>query len=238
MIVAIMQPYFFPYIGYFQLMKAVDIFVFYDDVQYMKGGWVNRNQIEIDGAPSWITMPIRSASLAKTINEREYLLKDGVAPIKNKLRAAYAKSSEFTETFQFISSLLDFGNANVAAFNINLLIKAAHRFGINCEFLLSSDIEKPADLRNEEKLIDLCQRIGTTQYINAAGGMKLYNTEHFAAAGLQLSFLQTKAKPVHFNGGNRHLSIIDSAMRHGMRHCSSQLSEFELLSAESYPTSI
>jgi hypothetical protein len=80
MIVAILQPYFFPYIGYFQLMQAVDVFVIYDDAQYMKGGWINRNRIRCSGKSTWLTLPVRRDSRELSINQREYLLADGDAP--------------------------------------------------------------------------------------------------------------------------------------------------------------
>jgi WbqC-like protein family len=78
MIVSIMQPYFFPYIGYFQLAACSDIFVFHDDVQYIKGGWVNRNRILRDGQPRWLTLPVRKGASRLTIQQRQYQLDEPV----------------------------------------------------------------------------------------------------------------------------------------------------------------
>ncbi len=73
MIVSIMQPYLFPYIGYFQLMASADIFVFHDDVQYIKGGWVNRNRILSSGEPCWVTLPVAARAHRLNINQRGYV---------------------------------------------------------------------------------------------------------------------------------------------------------------------
>lgn len=230
MIAAIMQPYFFPYIGYFQLMKAVDTFVIYDDAQYIKGGWINRNRILTNGKPCWLTLPVSRASLTLSINQRHYLLDDdAIGAIKRRLQTSYAKAPAYDEIFPIVCELLDYGNSNVADFNTNLLKKLATRLGITCKFIVSSEIDKSTTLRGEAKVIDLCHRIRARHYINAIGGKDLYHKSRFEEARLRLSFLQTTAKQVQLDSGPQHMSVIESLMSAGVAGCSNMLCSYELI---------
>jgi len=230
MIAAIMQPYFFPYIGYFQLMKAVDTFVFYDDAQYMKGGWINRNRILTNGKPSWLTLPVSRASLTLSINQRHYLFDDdAIGAIKRRLHTCYARAPAYREIFPIVCELLDYGNSNVAEFNANLLKGLAARLGITCEFIVSSDVDKGSTLRGEAKVIGLCRRIGARHYINAIGGKDLYDKCRFEEAGLRLSFLQTTVQQVELESGPQHMSIIEGLMSLGVAGCSEMLRCYKLM---------
>lgn len=230
MIVAIMQPYFFPYIGYFQLMRAVDTFVVFDDVQYIERGWVNRNRIRSSGTATWLTLPVHKASRQLPINQRHYQLADGsaVRRIEQRLQASYAKAPCRAEAVPVISAVLGCDDDNVAAFNANLLEVLADRLGIGCRFLVSSRIDKPKGLKGQAKVIDLCRRIGASHYINPIGGLPLYDAATFDAAGLRLSFLRTTATPATLADGPQHLSIIDGLMHTGFAGCRAQLGHYEL----------
>jgi hypothetical protein len=231
MIVAVMQPYFFPYIGYFQLMRAVDVFVLYDDVQYMKGGWINRNLIRIGNAPAWLTLPVHKASISLPINQRQYQLDESnIQGTQRRLQAAYAKVPGYEETAAFVDGLLAFPDPNVAAFNANLLEQVARRLAIGCRFVASSSISKPAGLKGEARLIDLCARLGASHYVNSIGGLTLYDAAAFAEAGLELRFLSTISSPSFLESGMRHLSIIDGLMREGFGGTAARLEEYELIS--------
>ena len=232
MIAAIMQPYFFPYIGYFQLMKAVDVFVFYDDAQYMKGGWINRNRILVNGEPFWLTLPARGAQLTLPINERHYLLDgDRIGGIKQRLRTSYARAPAFKETFPVLCELLDFHDANVATFNEHLLTVLARKLGIICKFVVSSDLVKTPDLKGQEKVIDICRRLGATRYVNPIGGIDLYDPCAFSRVGIDLAFL--RARPTHYaQAGQPHipfLSIIDVLMFNSCEHTKGLLRDYEAI---------
>lgn len=228
-----MQPYFFPYIGYFQLMHAVDAFVFYDDAQYIKGGWINRNRIRNGGEISWLTMPVHHASIKLPINQRHYQLGDGTAVrrVEQRLQASYARAPCRSEAAPVISALLGYDDDNVATFNANLLEQLARRLGIGCRFLVSSRIDKPEGLKGRARIVDLCRRIGASRYINPIGGVPLYDAASFDAAGLQLSFLRTTAIPAPLADGPQHLSIIDGLMHSGLAGCQAQLGHYELQGA-------
>jgi len=230
-ITAIMQPYFFPYIGYFQLMSAVDTFVFFDDVQYIERGWVNRNLIRGRDEPVWLTMPVQNASRNLAINRRQYALCNGatLALIQRRLRASYARATCLLEADPLISGFLEFDDANVAVFNANLLTGMARQLDINCRFLVSSHIDKPDGLRGQSKVIDLCRRIGASRYVNPIGGIDLYEKVAFEEAGLELSFLQTSVEPTVMNDGPCHLSIIDHLMMRGLKKTSDLMAQYDLL---------
>lgn len=229
MIAAIMQPYFFPYIGYFQLMKAVDVFMFLDDVQYIDRGWVNRNRIRVNEAPAWLSFPVNKASQKLPINERHYLLGAEVARAEQRLRSSYVKAAAYSEAAPVIYGLLEFPDANVAKFNANLLTELAGKLGIDCEFVSSSTVGNPQGLRAEDRIIDLCLRIGATQYVNPIGGISLYQPQSFAESGLRLSFQRTVTEPTHLTGGPAHLSMIDILMHSGFKGSRAQMTQYELI---------
>lgn len=227
-----MQPYFFPYIGYFQLMQAADLFVVYDDVQYMKGGWINRNLIRLADAASWLTLPVRRASLSLPINQREYDLdEDTVGAAKRRLHAAYGKTRRYTETSSFVDALLGYHNPNVADFNAHLLERIAVALGIECRFVRSSSIAKAQGLSGEARLIDLCVRCEADHYVNAIGGSELYSGSRFEEAGIQLSFLRTRVEPAMLATGPQHLSILDMLFREEAGTTRALLPQYDLIPA-------
>ncbi|MBV9584317.1 MAG: WbqC family protein [Alphaproteobacteria bacterium] len=234
MIVSIMQPYFFPYIGYFQLIAASDVFVFHDDVQYIKNGWINRNRILSAGVPRWLTRPVLSASYELKINQRRYELSARNVPrLLRQVEAAYSKTQRFVEIFPLCREILGFADANVAVFNANLIRRVAAALHIDTQFLFSSEIEKDDRLTGQDRVIEICRELGATRYVNPIGGAHLYDARRFADAGLQLSFLQ----PVTLTSGRfvaaqaPPLSIVDTLMFNDDRAMQQLLRSFRLADA-------
>ena len=239
MIVAVMQPYFFPYIGYFQLMHAADVFVFHDDVQYIKGGWINRNRILMNNRVGWLTMPVKGAGNYLPINQRYFVIEpDTIDKMKRRLAAAYAKSSAFNRVARTIFDLLEFPDANIATFNCNVLIAIARGLGIKCRFVRSSELDEFPDLKGQDRVIGLCSRFGADRYINPIGGTALYDPAAFADAGIELSFLQTAAPLTLTESGPQHLSVVDGLMRNGFDGQSHLLAKYILLGKEDHWTQI
>ncbi|WP_449429384.1 WbqC family protein [Rhodanobacter umsongensis] len=234
MIAAVMQPYFFPYIGYFQLMHAVDTFVFFDDVQYINRGWVNRNRIRVRNAPAWLTMPVQRAPREHTIVARRYLLDaETVAAMKRSLQSNYAKAPFHAEVMPELSTIFNHTDASVAGFNANLLAQIARRLGINSRLIASSTIKQRLGLRGETKIIDICGQIGADVYVNAIGGIDLYDPAHFEQAGIDLRFIQSTvmtAAPLDAPE-QPPLSIIDTLMHQGWDGTRAMLDRFELIPA-------
>ena len=215
MILAVMQPYFFPYIGYFQLMAACDAFVIYDDVQYSKGGWANRNRILQDGRVRWLTLPVGRSPLGSSYRAKTYLL--GPAQRRRHLdtiAAAYRQAPMFDRVFPLVESLMDFGDERVAAFNANLVERLAQLFGLRCRLHLGSAFDNPGQLRGQQRILELCQRLDARTYLNAIGGTALYREPDFAAIGVSLRFLRPSAPayPQQAEGFTPFLSILDVLM--------------------------
>ena len=210
-----MQPYFFPYIGYFQLMDAVDLFVFYDDAQYMKGGWLNRNRILRDGAPAWWTYPIVRDDYRLPVRARRYgHSKEQVASMTGKVEGAYRGAAQFADMMPVIAAHLAHEDDSVSGFNQAHLVGLAKRLGIACRFATSSGIEHDDTLTGQARVIELCKRLDATHYFNAIGGQSLYDPAAFADAGIALSFVQPGdlAYPQFDAPPVPYLSIVDVLM--------------------------
>ncbi|MGF6493022.1 hypothetical protein ABIE56_001179 [Luteibacter sp. 621] len=224
MIVAIMQPYLFPYIGYFQLMAAVDTFVFYDDVQYMKGGWVNRNRILHQGAPAWMTLPVVHADHRADIAQRHYTADTSVrAKLVDRVRVAYRGAVMFDNAIRHLEAFAESPVTSVAAANAASLKAIAAEFGIDARFISASTIGGHRHLAGQARVLAMCKELGATTYVNAAGGVLLYDERAFIEAGVELRFLQ-HALPAYEQFGQPFcpgLSVLDVMMfndRTAIRH--------------------
>jgi len=231
-IVAIMQPYFFPYIGYFQLMHAADTFVVLDDVQYIERGWANRNRINQNGNPSWLTLPVRNASRELAFNQREYAIDRGVPErLHNKLKQSYFTRHSYEEVSALFSMAMRFGSANVALFNTNALRSVLNALGIRCNFVMASQIDPEKNLKGQARIIHLCTTLNAARYINPIGGTSLYSNAVFESSGIQLSFLKTSAAPVQLDVGPQYLSILDTLFTQGVDGARAALPSYELIDA-------
>jgi hypothetical protein len=235
---AIMQPYFFPYIGYFQLIAASDVLVLHDDVQYIKGGWVNRNRILLNGEDRMITLPVRKDSYDLPINARNYLEdKQARRDIINLVKQAYAKAPCYREIFPLIEELLMFADGNVARYNENLIRRICDLIGIQSRIINSSGMDKDDRLIGEARVLEICKRLGATDYTNPQGGQTLYDTAMFRDAGINLRFLFMRAKPYPQKAAGfiPHLSIIDALMELGSESIRPYLAEYDLLATPAEP---
>ncbi len=189
----IMQPYFFPYIGYWQLLNMVDHYIIYDDVDYIKGGWINRNKILINGKPTYINLPLLGAGSFRKINEIMVDHKD-VLTRKNlhKIEFAYRKAPYFSEVFPLVKRILLAQCDTLSAFNKNLIQEVEIYLEIRTPVQSASDFSDTVQLKGVDRIVALCKKTGSDEYINAIGGMDLYQKDYFADNGIKLSFLKTK----------------------------------------------
>jgi hypothetical protein len=187
--VAIMQPYLFPYIGYWQLIQAVDIFVIYDDVNYILSGWINRNYILERGSRKLFTLETRGASPNKLINQisvggnNEKLIKT--------LYQNYKKAPYFDATMSLLSDLIMNNEKNLARYVSNTIRKTCSYLMIETKLVVSSEGFNNTNLRGADRVIDICKQLGADIYFNAIGGKGLYSKEAFADKGLQLFFIES-----------------------------------------------
>jgi hypothetical protein len=213
-----MQPYLFPYLGYFQLMATSDVFVSHDDVQYIKGGWINRNRILRNGVAEWITLPVVHAPHDRPINERQYsALPRSRAKLLRQLNAEYRKAAHFAPTMELVESALSIDEPNVARLNGHVLKEIAAAIGIRTPILESSQLDFDHALKGADRVAAICRSVGATVYLNPVGGTNLYSSTFFAARQLELRFLNPQAIPYPQGreGFVPWLSIIDALMHVG-----------------------
>lgn len=229
--IGIMQPYFFPYLGYWQLLAAVDKYVIYDDVNFIKGGWINRNRILNNCSVQYINVRMKGASSFKKINEIE-VDKDPVFIEKTKktIINAYHKAPEFNKVYPLIESVLDCKEKNLALYLINSIYRICTYLEINTELIISSNISKDELLRGEDKVIDICKKMNATIYYNAIGGKSLYDFARFREEGINLVFLKERVEPYKqnckkFESG---LSIIDVMMYNSVYSIKDMLVQYDL----------
>jgi hypothetical protein len=226
---AIMQPYLFPYLGYFQLIRAVDSFVVYDDVNYIKGGWINRNFILAQGDKQLFTLPLQGASPNRLINQI------AVGGRKNKLietiQQSYSKAPHFPEVFPLIEEILLHQETNLARFLDHSLRRVCDHLALHPQWRISSTLKKENELRGQEKVLAICKELGASHYINVSGGKELYGQDAFVDRGARLSFIQSK--PVAYRQFGKtfvpNLSIIDVMMFNDRAQCIKLLEEYELV---------
>ena len=227
--IGIMQPYFLPYIGYWQLLAAVDTYVVYDDVNFIKGGWINRNRVLVQGVPRYINVQMTGSSPFK-------LIKDvGVNPsevwrkkLLSTIRMSYAKAPYFTEIFPVIQRIVCSQEKSLAKYLYVSLCEMKSYLDIKTKLILSSEMEQDRSLHGEERVIDICLRIGATEYINAIGGMNIYNEENFANEGICLRFLQSVASPYRQFDYKYipNLSLVDVLMFNGKKKTKEMLEQY------------
>lgn len=192
MTVGIMQPYFLPYIGYWHLMTAVDQFVIYDNIQYTKKGWINRNRFLRDGAPVTFTVPLKKASDFLDIAERR--LADDFDPqaLLNQFASAYRKAPRFAEVFPMIENIVAAAPRNLFDYLRHSIAVTAERLQIATPIVVSSTIPVDHGLRSQDRVIAICQSLGATRYVNFIGGRDLYSRDVFAAHGIDLQFIRSQ----------------------------------------------
>lgn len=219
-----MQPYFFPYIGYFQLIAAVDVFVVYDNIKHIKKGWINRNRMLQNGREVLFSLPLKRGSDSLDVCDRELAEDFKQDRLLNQFRGAYQQAPYFEETYPLIEQIVRYKDANLFGFLHHSILKTCAHLGITTEIRISSDIPIDHQLKNQNKVLALCEAVGVNTYINAIGGIELYSKEIFQEKNIDLKFIQSK--PFEYSQfGNTFipwLSIIDVMMfnpLHAIQSC-------------------
>lgn len=229
-----MQPYLFPYIGYFQLIKAVDLFVVHDDVQFIKGGWINRNKILVNNSDFMFTFSLKKDSSFLNINERYFsnrFTEERTKFLKN-LYANYGKRERYKDVSYLIEEILnvDIDNRNIATIITRSIKMICHYLDINTPIIRSSEISQINHLKGEQRVIEINKLLHSTHYINPIGGVTLYDKENFRKQGLLLNFI--KSNPIEYNQQSKEfipwLSIIDVIMNNSVKQTKDFLNEYKL----------
>jgi len=227
--VGIMQPYFMPYIGYFQLMKAVDKYVVYDDVNYINKGWINRNRILIGQEAKLFTIPLAGASQKKRINE--IFIADNFVKLQKTLRMNYSKAPFFKDVMHLFDAIFAHPDKQLALFILHSFRVVLEYLDIKTDFILSSCIEKDNSLKGQNKILTICKELEADTYINAIGGQDLYDRNIFNAHGIELKFL--RPKPVTYVQFRHefvpNLSMIDVLMFNSPEKIVKMLDAYEFI---------
>lgn len=211
---AIMQPYFLPYIGYFQLIASVDNFIIYDNIKYTKRGWINRNRMLLNGSDATFSLPLKKGSDSLNVVDRELSADFNRAKLLNQFRGAYGRAPQFDQSYPLLERIVRYEDANLFRYIYNSVIQLCQHLGIHPEIRVSSEIAIDHELKGQDKVLALCKFTGASTYINTTGGLELYSREMFDAAGVELNFIKTK--PIQYpqfqNFFVMNLSIIDVLM--------------------------
>lgn len=209
-----MQPYFLPYIGYFQLIAEVDVFVVYDNIKYTKKGWINRNRMLLNGADVMFSLPLKNGSDSLDVVERELAADFSRDKLLNQLKGAYARAPYFAQTFPLIERIVRHDERNLFRYIQHSIVSICGHLGVTTEIRVSSDIAVDHELKGQDKVIALCEALGADCYVNPIGGVALYSKEVFKARGIDLKFI--RSKPFEYrqfdNAFVPWLSIVDVMM--------------------------
>lgn len=225
--VAIMQPYFLPYIGYFQLIQAADHFVIYDNIQYTKKGWINRNRILQNGQDEYISLPLRKDSDYLDVVQRS--LADNFRQERDntlrKIKGLYQKAPHFQQVYPLLEHIYDYPDQNLFRFIFHSLRQVCAYLDIRTEMTVSSTLPIDHSLRSEHKVIAICKATHADAYLNPIGGTELYQSDHFRLHDLDLQFI--KSTLVEYPQFGKPfvpwLSILDVMMFNPVEHIRQQL---------------
>ncbi|HEY4074792.1 MAG TPA: WbqC family protein [Herbaspirillum sp.] len=232
--VAIMQPYVFPYIGYFCLIQASDIFVFYDDVNFINRGWINRNQILVNGDPYKFTIPLSNGSQNELIcNVKMHAFEDCRKKLLKQIYQSYCKTPHFDIGFNYVEEVLKADFTSISDVAISSVEKFYKLIGIEQKFIRSSEaFQSSRGADKADRLIEITKSLQSNLYVNAIGGAALYNKSYFLESGINLSFVKPRLRSYKQMGAKEFisgLSIIDVVMNNDVDSIIDMVGDYEFL---------
>ena len=227
----IMQPYFLPYIGYWQLINAVDVFVVYDNIQYTKKGWINRNRYLLNGKDKLFTINIKNNSDRLNVNERFLSLEYKKDKLITMFQHAYFKGPMKSVALQLLAEIINCQEENLFQYIYNSVVRICEFLEIKTKIIISSSIDIDHSLKAEYKVLAICKELNAETYINSIGGMELYSKEMFKEHGVELKFI--KSKPIEYKQFDNefvpNLSIVDVVMFNSVEEMKNMLGQYELI---------
>ena len=224
------QPYFLPYLPYWQVIHAADTFLIGDDFAYMIGSWIPRNRILVQGRPTFFRMEIDHKSCKRLISETRL----APLPVNDKLKTlemTYHRAPHFAEGFELARRIVCNPERNLALFLEYAIREVCAYLGITTPIGRTSDLTGNSLLKREQRIYDFCHRLGADTYINAIGGTALYDQEAFAKEGIRLKFLKARLSPYpQFDGPfHANLSVLDAIMFNPRERLHEMLDEYTLI---------
>jgi hypothetical protein len=212
--VAVMQPYFVPYIGYFQLIASVDLFIVYDNIKYTKKGWINRNRILQQDRAVPFSLPLKGDSDVLDVRDRELSADFSGTKLLNQIAGAYRRAPYYAETLPLVEAIVTTEERNLFRFLDHSIRQTCSHLGILTTITPSSGITIDHGLKGQSKVLALCAAVEASTYVNAIGGVDLYSREEFKTRGIELKFI--RSMPFTYpQFGSVHvpwLSIVDVLM--------------------------
>lgn len=210
-----MQPYFLPYLGYFQLIAAVDCFVIYDNVQFIKNGWIERNRYLLEEQPKWFGVALAKGSHTQQIMHKQISAHFCSRDLINKLAFAYRRAPHVGRTLAWLEPILNEPYESIASLNDRLLRACCQLIGLRTPLIRASNLLTASELKGQDRVIELMQACAASHYLNPVGGLQLYQRDTFERAGIVLEFLRPQL-PAYAQGGHTPftpgLSIVDALM--------------------------
>jgi hypothetical protein len=210
----VMQPYFLPYIGYFQLLASVDQFIVYDNIKYTKKGWINRNRMLLNGEDALFSLPLKNGSDSLDVVERELAAEFDRNKLLNQFKGAYGRAPQFELIYPVLERIVQHEEANLFRYIHFSIAQLCEHLGISTEIRISSDVLINHELKGQDKVLAFCKAVNADTYINTIGGIELYAKREFRTQGIDLQFI--KARPFEYAqlGGAfvPWLSIVDVMM--------------------------
>lgn len=232
--IGIMQPYFLPYIGYFQLINMVDEFVLYDAIEFTKKGWIHRNRMLLNGSDEYFTLPLKKDSDYLYVNQR--FLADNFhefrAKLLRKIEQNYKKAPYFEAFFPYLLEILDNKETKLFDYVFNSIQVVNKYLGITTPIIISSSLpEEITQLKGQEKVLELCKQLKADVYINSSGGVALYQKEVFKQYNITLKFFRTDA--IEYKQFNHpfvpFLSILDVVMFNSKEQIQTYLNTYHFI---------
>ncbi len=187
-----MQPYFLPYIGYFQLISAADKFVIYDNIEYTKKGWINRNRMLSNKRDTLFSIALKKAPDHAHVCEREIADSFKRAKFLNQIKGAYSRAPYFSDTYKVIEEIIQNPETNLFNYIKHSVKSICAHLDIDTKIITSSEVNIDHTLKGQDKVIAICRELGASTYINASGGKDLYTREAFLSDGITLKFIETQ----------------------------------------------
>ena len=238
---AVMQPYLFPYIGYFQLINKVDVFVVYDNVKYVKRGWINRNKLRASSVKAeYFTLPLEKASHHLDIVERKIHKKEFIRfklKLLNRVHKNYSKADYYLDGLKIIESCLDLKADNLFKF-INYSIKRINDYlDINTSMAVSSNLPVDHNLKAQDRVLSICKNYKCSEYWNVYAGLKLYKFKDFSDQNVRLYFLKSFKNILYDQKSDNfisNLSILDVIMHNSKDRIRELLKKYHVIDSECY----
>ena len=230
--VGIWQPYFMPYIGYFQLINSVDKFVIYDNIEYTKKGWINRNRILMNGTDKQFTINLTKDSDYLDVRDRYISEVYDRKKLLNQITAAYSKAPFYNDAFPIIRECIEYPDNNLFNYIYNSVLKISRHIGIDTDIIVSSTLNIGKEYKGQDKVLAICKSLNATDYTNSIGGKDLYNREEFERLGIRLHFHKTDSDICYKQFKNEFvpsLSIIDVMMFNSLEEIREMLNRYTVL---------